>query len=914
MIADDVRTLIRQVERGNPFDVEWTGHAYDVRENMRNALAARLRTTALMGELEERIDRFARQSASTNMYMRLVIDDRMPDLPEYDPCNIAVFDGIRDSGTDFSKVIQRSTIYGTVMTSVNVTDLRAYFESGRKRHLLMYMGSDRDADIKALDKMMTALPTLMANAGVDAGTIKAVIEQIRSGGMTPEILKLVSTIVKIVELRAQPATPETKAEIQSMARDFAALMERALPALPPVFARAFAMVAVSPAGLAPVLPPAILPLLQDVVMKTSPVQSVIPSADVVARVPAAPQAPATRPVMRASFARVAEVPAVLNVPRIVLATPLKLAAPVRGDVVPATTSKTTLAQTAPATKSSGKIAAAIRAGFARVAAKPAVLNVPRIVLSTPLSLTVPVSNQTKSLSTRSQSQIQKTQAVLTKSIDAAPRTAPAGKIATMMRAAFASTASVHAVLNVPRLILSVPLRFDAVRKSEKTPARTEPTPAPKGTGVSRLIQNFTRTSIAPAVLNVAKLALSTPLRLVAAPPAMREVMPSARGMAAHSTIRSGSVFLGLPAMRMPYMRAASIAVVTSVSATNTSVATVSPVHTTSPAIVRRVAPAPANEPILTTGMVQPAKADKIAFPENVSFVPQETVGVKTRTSTEAQKPVISANKDTKTPQQPSEIQDIAASQKDGKPDISGKAQAPAKAMASLAGDVVPESSPAVATVLKPADKTVTAPVTDLPVTIVAEISVQKGSPQFVPERPAASTATAKNVDTQAGESLPAPTIKNADPVPSQPDPRNDPVDVPDCCKDAFRAVSMPSAAQLTTAEVDNTIAHQKITERLENVRQKTDLQTRDTWDRDLIEMTKIPPNPQSPSVELSGLKGPFGHVCGAGCAHDAKAGVPGTQMKTDMDVTLKAVAHNTGTAQPVKTGPAWLKQRTVRPA
>ena len=227
-VARDVRRLIAQVERGTPFDREWTGHAFDVLADARAELQSRLGgddNAGLSAELARRIDAFARSSATTGLYLRLVIDDRLPDLPDYNPCALSVFDGIDERGSDFSRVIQRATIYGTVMTSVNITDLRAYFESGRRRRLLLYLGTDRDADIRALDRMLAALPGIVAAAGLDPALGQEIAKALREGGLSPLVLKTLSHIVRLADIARLPvAAPERAALLAETLRELGALV------------------------------------------------------------------------------------------------------------------------------------------------------------------------------------------------------------------------------------------------------------------------------------------------------------------------------------------------------------------------------------------------------------------------------------------------------------------------------------------------------------------------------------------------------------------------------------------------------------------------------------------------------------------------------------------------------------------
>jgi|GEM_PF-6863091 len=259
-VAVDVRRLISQVEGGTQFDVEWTGHAYDVCADACAALAARLGQASLgqglAAEIEGRIERFARSTSTSNMYLRLVITDKMPDLPDYAPCQISVYDGTRSNGTDFSKVIQRATIYGTLMTSVNVTDLKAYFEGGRKRHLLVYLGTDRMGDIKALDKMLAAMPAMLQAAGLDAGAIKEMIAAVKAGNMPPAAIKMLHQMIEIGQLRiAQAQAPLSRAEQAALTKLETVIASQLqspafLKSMPAIFTTALRAVATAPMRVA----------------------------------------------------------------------------------------------------------------------------------------------------------------------------------------------------------------------------------------------------------------------------------------------------------------------------------------------------------------------------------------------------------------------------------------------------------------------------------------------------------------------------------------------------------------------------------------------------------------------------------------------------------------------------------------
>lgn len=254
-VAADVQKLIKQSESGQTFDSEWTGHAYDVQEEVRAALAERLGSAAgLADEIENRVERFARASATANMYMRLVVTDTLPDLPDYAPCDVGVYDGVRGSGTDFSKVVQRSTIYGTLMTSVNVTDLKAYFESGKKRHLLVYMGTDRMGDMKAMDKMLAQLPAILEAAGFDKKAIAEIVAAIQAGNLPPAAVKAFHQMVEVAQLKALAATaptPQLEARIEKLETSIKALASRiaSMPNVPAIFARAMTVVATAPASV-----------------------------------------------------------------------------------------------------------------------------------------------------------------------------------------------------------------------------------------------------------------------------------------------------------------------------------------------------------------------------------------------------------------------------------------------------------------------------------------------------------------------------------------------------------------------------------------------------------------------------------------------------------------------------------------
>lgn len=254
-VAADVQRLIKQSESGQTFDSEWAGHAYDVQEEARAALAERLGSAAgLADEIESRIERFARASATANMYMRLVVTDTLPDLPDYAPCDVGIYDGVCGIGTDFSKVIQRSTIYGTLMTSVNVTDLKAYFESGKKRHLLVYMGTDRMGDMKALDRLMVQLPAILEAAGFDKKAIAEIIAAIQAGNLPPAAVKAFHQMVEVAQLKALAATaptPQLEARIEKLEISIKALASRiaSMPSVPAIFARAMTAVATASASL-----------------------------------------------------------------------------------------------------------------------------------------------------------------------------------------------------------------------------------------------------------------------------------------------------------------------------------------------------------------------------------------------------------------------------------------------------------------------------------------------------------------------------------------------------------------------------------------------------------------------------------------------------------------------------------------
>jgi|GEM_PF-3524500 len=261
-LAREVGILITQARAGDPMDLELTGHAQDVLDDMQAQLAG---MPELAADLERRIGQFARKTGTVNMYLHLVVTNEKPDLQHYDPSQVSVYDGISDGGIDFSSADVRSTIYGTVMTSVNVTDLAAYFRSGQKFVLVAHLGTDRDQDLNALEAMLSTLPALLEATGMRPEQIADIVNALKKGDFPPAALKALHIAAEIGRLKTGmrgPMTPEIAARIKILGRDFAKLtanpgtlrglpsvLAQALTALRPLV-RAIAVAPARPLGMA----------------------------------------------------------------------------------------------------------------------------------------------------------------------------------------------------------------------------------------------------------------------------------------------------------------------------------------------------------------------------------------------------------------------------------------------------------------------------------------------------------------------------------------------------------------------------------------------------------------------------------------------------------------------------------------
>ena len=245
-VSGDVRRLIAQAEKGNPFDFESEGLAYDMGEALERALAERLGShSPLAVEMARRLDAFSRRNGATYAYVRLVITDALPDLREYNPCELTVFDGTQEQGSDFSNIVQRATIHGTQMTSMNVTELREYFERGRKRQLLVMLGSDRQHDIQKLDTLVKNLAGIADMGGISREAVQEIITAIRSGKATPAIVKMATALVQLATLQALPISAGNLVMMTQLSRDIGRLVVviRANPSVSPALSKGVRAVA-----------------------------------------------------------------------------------------------------------------------------------------------------------------------------------------------------------------------------------------------------------------------------------------------------------------------------------------------------------------------------------------------------------------------------------------------------------------------------------------------------------------------------------------------------------------------------------------------------------------------------------------------------------------------------------------------
>ncbi len=886
-VARDVRRLIAQAEKGDALDAEYTGHAYDVQLQAAGDLQARLASTALAAEIERRIDTFARTSATTNMHMRLVIADTMPDLPDHSPSQVSIYDGVQEAGSDFSQVIQRATIYGTVMTSVNITDLRAYFESGRKRHLLVYLGTDRQADVKALDKMLAILPAIMAEAGMSREAVAAVIAAIKTGDVPPAMGKMLLAMVRAAELRAAPPTPETRAAIVALKKEITSL------------------VAVVQALPATALPRAFLPLLAAVpaivVVLASPAPAPAPAPAAPVRNIAPPPAdndnraatpPATQPVPEAA------IPAVKT-----LVTELRALA--RDRTLPPAQRRAVaqaLLDLRAATKVQNPAPARLATGIARVMALSAIVTMPlaRAVIIPALA------RFTATLTT-----LPSFPSLAPQLMAAITRAMPAAAAAILPPGAPMPPVLVRIMASPNPVALAARVLARALPASVQASAALPPAQAVKTAAVTQRPSPLTPMQTLRNALTRAGAVMAAPVAALAAAGRVMAPLRTAARPAPASLENAGKRLTSNPKTAAPERWAESASRIIAANTETPRAKEAAPVK-------------------VTSEQAPPATTDaKTVTPPRTETIETKTETTKAETVT----PVRQAE----SPAQPQAAPETSAPT---------PAHAPSHAPTHAPNHAPGQDLPVVPVIAATAP---TGEAPQVPTGGKQAASPESGAPQSGPTQSGAPEAGASETRPPQSRVQESPTAEpqaaqaGADKAEAQPGgPQFNPDgSLKDCCRGQFEKVAGLAATDAapaverdvkggiimrdaegqvagtyTAQEVaQNESSHAAISTALDRQRaesgQAVDTKTQAGWDSDLARMMSAPAD--------RGAKTSFDHVCGDGCTHGApkqQAAQNLTVAETasvarDTDVTLTAAKPEPAND---KKGPAWLRQRNLRPA
>lgn len=236
-LAQQVSSLLDQ-----SFDMEWTGHAYDAIQHLKETLVNK---PTLLADLQDKIERFACKTGTTQMYLRILVTDKQPDLQNYDPSQFYIYDGMSGAAEDATTIIVQDTISGTKMTSTGIMDLdfEARTKAGSKRLLVVHFGTDKNHDLHTMDQLLTALPALLQTAGMKPAQIAEVLAAIKSGNLPPIILKALHTAVEIAQLKKLSVlTPEQITKLHALAKDFLAIIKTKTD-LPVIFAKTLTVLA-----------------------------------------------------------------------------------------------------------------------------------------------------------------------------------------------------------------------------------------------------------------------------------------------------------------------------------------------------------------------------------------------------------------------------------------------------------------------------------------------------------------------------------------------------------------------------------------------------------------------------------------------------------------------------------------------
>jgi hypothetical protein len=153
-VSKDVQALVDMHDHGRlqAFEVKDTSYKALLQlAQYLNKVLGKVRQNGLSPELLAQAVKFVKSVPAEQVFVRLEVTDKKPRIPDFNPSHMCAYDTERAHGTDYLQIARRLTIHGSSSSVMNNTDLGTFLERGRKKSVVLYLGTQKNDDIQFLN-------------------------------------------------------------------------------------------------------------------------------------------------------------------------------------------------------------------------------------------------------------------------------------------------------------------------------------------------------------------------------------------------------------------------------------------------------------------------------------------------------------------------------------------------------------------------------------------------------------------------------------------------------------------------------------------------------------------------------------------------------------------------------------------
>lgn len=193
LISSDVRKLISMHDRG-------TIQAFEVKDSSYKAIlslakhlgsfAGISRHNGLTPELLAQAIKFVKSVPAEQVFLRFEVTDKKPTIPNFNPAHLCAYDAERSYGTDYLQIARRLTIYGSTSSVMNHTDLGTFLESGKRKCVVLYLGTQKNENIEFLDPAHAMALDLVVTGLEQSEDVDKLLAKADTILLHPEIVEL----------------------------------------------------------------------------------------------------------------------------------------------------------------------------------------------------------------------------------------------------------------------------------------------------------------------------------------------------------------------------------------------------------------------------------------------------------------------------------------------------------------------------------------------------------------------------------------------------------------------------------------------------------------------------------------------------------------------------------------------------